>query len=170
MYLDIQKSPFHFEHAWLILRFHPKWAAHMDNVKLKKKLVVINLGDEEASPKGFEVERPIGRKAEKEKRKSKEKSNPSVIAILSDMNEDKKKKIKLLEEAREQDKAMFILKQEEVRLKEDELRLREKTFRFEKEREIKEFMLMDASHLDEDGQEYVRRRKKAILEGQIHNP
>jgi hypothetical protein len=86
------------------------------------------------------------------------------------MNEDKKKKIKLLEEAREQDKAMFILKQEEVRLKEDELRLREKTFRFEKEREIKEFMLMDASHLDEDGQEYVRRRKKAILEGQIHNP
>jgi hypothetical protein len=111
MYLDIQKSPFHFEHAWLILRFHPKWVTHMDNVKLKKKLVVINLGDEEASPKGFEdIERPIGRKAEKEKRKSIEKSNPSVIAILSDMNEDKKKKIKLFEEAHEQDKEMFILK------------------------------------------------------------
>jgi hypothetical protein len=24
MYLDVQKSPFHFEHSWLILRFHPK--------------------------------------------------------------------------------------------------------------------------------------------------
>jgi hypothetical protein len=31
-------------------------------------------------------------------------------------------------------------------------------------------MLMDISQLDEDGLEYVRRRKKAILEGQIHNP
>jgi hypothetical protein len=64
MYLDIQKSPFHFEHAWLILRFHPKWPAHIDNVKLKEKLVVINLGDEESSPKGFEdIEGPLGRKA-----------------------------------------------------------------------------------------------------------
>jgi len=71
MYLDIQNLPFHFEHSWLILRFHPKWMAHMDNVTLKIKSVVINLGDEEAS----DIERPIGRKAEKEKQKSKEKSN-----------------------------------------------------------------------------------------------
>jgi hypothetical protein len=56
----------------------------------------------QCSPKGFEdIERTIGRKAEKEKRKIKEKSNPSVIAILSDMNKDKKKKTKLFEEARE---------------------------------------------------------------------
>jgi len=113
MYLDVQKSPFHFEHSWLILRFHPKWAAHMDNVKkLKKKPDVINIGDEEASHKAFEeIERPIGRKAKKEKRKSKENANPSVIAIISDMNEDKKKKIKMFEEAREQDKDMLLLKQ-----------------------------------------------------------
>jgi hypothetical protein len=143
----------------------------LDNVKLKKKPVVINLGDEEASQKSFgDIERPIGRKAEKEKRKSKEKSNPSVIAILSDINEDKKKKMKLFEEAREQDKEMFLLKQEEVRLRDEELRLREKALRMEEQREIKEFMLMDISQLDEEGQEYVRRRKKAILEGQIHNP
>jgi hypothetical protein len=32
----------------------------------------------------------------------------------------------------------------------------EATNDFEEEREIKEFMLMDISHLDEDGQEYVR--------------
>jgi hypothetical protein len=81
MYLDVQKSLFHFEHSWLILRFHPKWVAHMDNVKkLKKKPNVINIGDEEASHKAFEeIERPIGRKAEKEKQKSKEHENPSVI-------------------------------------------------------------------------------------------
>jgi hypothetical protein len=65
---------------------------------------------------------------------------------------------------------MFLLKQEEVRLRDGELRLREKALRMKEEREIKELMLMDISQLDEDGQEYVRRRKKAILEGQIHNP
>jgi hypothetical protein len=116
---------------------------------------VINIGDEEASHKAFEeIERPIGRKAKKEKRKSKENANPSVIAIISDMNEDKKKKIKMFEEAREQDKEMLLLKQEEVRLRDEEVRLREKSLRLEEEREIKEFMLMDISHLEEDGQEY----------------
>jgi hypothetical protein len=66
---------------------------------------VINLGDEVASHKAFEdIERPIGQKAKNEKRKSKEKSNSGVIAILSGMNEAKEKKIKLFVEAREQDK------------------------------------------------------------------
>jgi len=154
MFVDIQKSPFHFEHSWLILRLHPKWLAHLDNVKLKKKPVVINLGDEEAPHKTFEeIERPIGGKTENEKRKNREKLNPGVvIAILSDMNEDKKKKIKLFEEAREQHKDMFFLKQEEVRLREGKLRLREKNASVGKrEREIKEFMLIDISQLDEDG-------------------
>ncbi|GLT53668.1 hypothetical protein SLA2020_269250 [Shorea laevis] len=166
LYLEVQKSPFHFEHAWLMLRFHPKWVTFMDNVKPKKKPVVINLGDDEASPEALQdLERPIGRKAEKEKRKSKDKTNPGVVVILNDMNEDKKKKMKMFEEAREQDKEMFTLKKEEVRLKQDELRLRERTLRLKEERAIQELMLMDTSQLDEDGQEYVRRRKKAILEG-----
>jgi hypothetical protein len=52
-----------------------------------------------------------------------------------------------------------------VRLKDRELRLKEKALWLEEEREIKESMLMDINHLDEDGQEYVRRRKNAILEG-----
>jgi hypothetical protein len=86
------------------------------------------------------------------------------------MNEDKKKKIKLFEEAREQDKVMFLLRQEEVRLKQEELRLQERTIQLKEEREEKEFMFMDTSLLDEDAQEYVRRRKKAILQGQVHNP
>ena len=27
----------HFEHFWIVLRFHPKWVAHMESAKLKKK-------------------------------------------------------------------------------------------------------------------------------------
>jgi hypothetical protein len=29
------KIPFHFEHSWIMLRFHPKWVAHMESVKPK---------------------------------------------------------------------------------------------------------------------------------------
>jgi hypothetical protein len=38
----------------LELIFHKRWVVNMDNVKLKKKPVVINLGDKEASHKAFE--------------------------------------------------------------------------------------------------------------------
>jgi len=44
--------------------------------------------------------------------------NMVVVAILNGMNEDKKNKMKLFEEAREQDKELFLLKHEEVRLRE----------------------------------------------------
>jgi hypothetical protein len=48
--------------------------AHMDNVKQKKKSVVINLWNDEASHKAFEdLKRPIDRKVVKEKQNSKEK-------------------------------------------------------------------------------------------------
>jgi uncharacterized protein Veg len=103
MFLKFQKTPFHFEDSWILLRYHPKWWAHMESSKPKNKSQVINLGEDEASQGAFvDLERPIGRKAEKEKCKTKEKTNPSVVAILNDMNGDKKKKIKLFEEAREQ--------------------------------------------------------------------
>jgi hypothetical protein len=64
----------------------------------------------------------------------------------------------------------LLFKQDEVRLRDGELRLREKALRLKEEREEKEFMFMDTSHLNEDGQEYVRRRRKTILEGQKDNP
>jgi hypothetical protein len=28
----------HSEHFWIVLRFHPKWVAHMESAKLKKKI------------------------------------------------------------------------------------------------------------------------------------
>jgi hypothetical protein len=179
MYHELQGTTFFFEHCWLLLRFHPKWLAHKETTtKPKRKSVVksrtntqdsINLEKDEASPEAFiNLERQIGRKAKKKNnQKSTEKTNPGVV-ILNDINEDKKKKTRLIEEARELDKEMFLLKKEEVRLKQEEvlfkqdevrlrdgdLRLREKALRLKEEREEKEFMFMDTSHLNEDGQEY----------------
>jgi hypothetical protein len=110
MYHEFQGTPFHFEYYWLLLRFDPKWLAYIEITKPKKKNYVvtshtntqdsINLEEDEASPGAFiKLERPIGRKAEKNKRKNTEKRNPGVVVILNDINEDKNKKTKLLEEA-----------------------------------------------------------------------
>jgi hypothetical protein len=68
------------------------------------------------------LERPIGRKAEKEKQKTKEKTNLSVIVILNDMNEDKKKKLKILEEASKQDIEMFFLRKRNCALQKERFR------------------------------------------------
>lgn len=77
----------------------------MDNIKLKKKPIVINLGDEKASYKAFwrHVATNMLESWKRETKKSKEKTNTGVIVIPNDMNEDKKKKTKLFEEAWEQD-------------------------------------------------------------------
>ncbi len=63
MYHEFQGTTFHFEHCWLLLRFHPKWLAHKEtNTKPKKKSVVksrtntqdsTNLEEDEASPEAF---------------------------------------------------------------------------------------------------------------------
>jgi hypothetical protein len=42
---QISKTPFHFEHSWILLRYHPKWWAHMESSKPKNKSHVINLGE-----------------------------------------------------------------------------------------------------------------------------
>jgi len=86
------------------------------------------------------------------------KRDSGVVVILNDTNEDKKKKIKLFEEAREQDKEMFIFKQKEVRFKQEEVCLRdgesqlsEKVLRLKEEREENKFIFLDTSLLDVDG-------------------
>jgi hypothetical protein len=86
------------------------------------------------------------------------KRNSGVVVILNDTNEDKKKKIKLFEEAREQDKEMFLFKQKEVRFKQEEVCLRdgesqlsEKVLRLKEEREENKFIFLDTSLLDVDG-------------------
>jgi hypothetical protein len=63
MYHELQGTTFHFEHCWLLLRFHPKWLAHKETTtKPKKKSVVksrtntqdsTNLEEDEASPEAF---------------------------------------------------------------------------------------------------------------------
>ncbi|XP_062151447.1 glutathione S-transferase T2-like [Alnus glutinosa] len=279
MYQELQSTTFHFEHCWNVLRFHPKWVAHMQSAKLRKRSVVtsspstpdpinlgedevpnetfvaleqpigretendkrkrkertnsdvtvilneivedkkktelfveardqekemlhliqedvhnnretlqleqareeefcnwtpdpINLGEEEVSHETFvNLERPISRKVEKDKRKRKERSNSDVIVILNEIKEDKKKKTKLFEEARDQEKEMLRLMQEDVRIKQEkvcikqeEVRIKRETLWLEQAREEDKLMLMDTSGMSQMQQEYFHGRKMEILE------
>jgi hypothetical protein len=279
MYQELQSTTFHFEHCWNVLRFHPKWVAHMQSAKLRKRSVVtsspstpdpinlgedevpnetfvaleqpigretendkrkrkertnsdvtvilneivedkkktelfveacdqekemlhliqedvhnnretlqlkqareeefcnwtpdpINLGEEEVSHETFvDLDRPISRKVEKDKRKRKERSNSDVIVILNEIKEDKKKKTKLFEEARDQEKEMLRLMQEDVRIKQEkvcikqeEVRIKRETLRLEQAREEDKLMLMDTSGMSQMQQEYFHGRKMEILE------
>jgi hypothetical protein len=67
-------------------------------------------------------------------------------------------------------KRCFFFSKRKCALERGNCAIEKKLLWLEEEREIKEFILMDISQLDEDGQEYVRRCKKAILEGQNDNP
>ncbi|KAF5464779.1 hypothetical protein F2P56_014831 [Juglans regia] len=146
MFLELEKKTFNFDHCWRVLRFHPKWVEHMEIVKLKKKPSSngstpnsINLGeDEDFHAVSSNLDRPIGRKVEKEKRKRKEMTESDSLVVLNEMKEIRKSKIVLMQEARDHDNKMLCLRQEEVSLRQSEVGLREEEMRIQKEKVLLE--------------------------------
>lgn len=67
------------------------------------------MGDKASQGAFVDLEQPIGQKAEKDKRKTKEKKE-SENCCDTKWDEDKKMKIKLFEEPRDHDKEMLCLK------------------------------------------------------------
>ncbi|KAG2666020.1 hypothetical protein I3760_15G036100 [Carya illinoinensis] len=178
MFLELEKKSFNFDHCWRVLRFHPKWVEHMDMVKPKKKPSShdstpnsINLGeDEDFHVASSNLERPIGRKAEKEKRKRKEMTNSDSLVVLNEMAEIRKSKLVLMQEARDHDNKMLCLRQEEVSLKQDELRIqKEKVLlqqvktRLEEKKEDERIMTLNTSAMPPMLQQYYLQRQMEIL-------
>ncbi|KAG6667732.1 hypothetical protein CIPAW_01G121200 [Carya illinoinensis] len=139
MFLELEKKSFNFDHCWRVLRFHPKWVEHMDMAKPNKKPSShdstpnsINLDeDEDFHIASSNLEQPIGRKVEKEKRKRKEMTNYDSIVVLNEMAEIRKSKLMLMQEARDHDNKMLCLRQEEVSLRQDELRIQKEKVLFQ---------------------------------------
>ncbi|KAG6642299.1 hypothetical protein CIPAW_09G133100 [Carya illinoinensis] len=178
MFLELEKKSFNFDHCWQVLRFHPKWVEHMDMVKPKKKPSShdstpnsINLGeDEDFHCASSNLERPIGRKAEKEKRKRKEMTNSDSLVVLNEMAEIRKSKLVLMQEARDHDNKMLCLRQEKVSLKQDELRIqKEKVLlqqvkaRLEEKKEDERIMTLNTSAMPPMLQQYYLQRQMEIL-------
>ncbi|KAG6642268.1 hypothetical protein CIPAW_09G130900 [Carya illinoinensis] len=78
LYLSTQTSNYNLDHCWNLLRHQPKWQVHMDNLPTKRKMgcptvPVPNAIDvEENKSMSTNLERPLGKKSEKKKRKEKE--------------------------------------------------------------------------------------------------
>ena len=123
MYQSNSKNAFQLEHCWRILRNEAKWLILRDNLKVHTRQPAtqschtfansINLDeDNDEINSGETLERPIGKKAEKEKLK-KRKNCDDVVPILSSqldeikeekriMHEEKKESMRIaLEERRE---------------------------------------------------------------------
>jgi hypothetical protein len=106
MYHSIHGGSFNFQHCWNILRFHPKWKQTVsEGVKKRKRKTVaqessytpdsIHLGDDNGSPSVIvDLERPIGKKAQKERertRRRQDQMSANLAEVINGMKEEKKK-------------------------------------------------------------------------------
>lgn len=151
----------------------------MEIVKLKKKSQpslgastpnLVNLGeDEDLNATSTNVDQPIGCKAEKENRKRIKKMDLDNLMLLNEIKEDRKKKILLFEEARDHDKQMLCLRQEELRIQKDKLRVQKEKVLIKQEKvrneENKEerIMMINTIVLSPMLQEYYLQRQMEIL-------
>nr|XP_023886012.1 uncharacterized protein LOC111998143 [Quercus suber] len=193
-YQTFQGSTFSYEHCWNLLKDSPKWLRTIQEHRLKKRrlettsssptLEPIDLEDEDIPHVPNVLERPPGKKAEKErlkKQKSKEGTSSNMEALLNVMMEERRKmnemEIAATEKGclanHEQEMARIHLEDRKLttaqmkmelemeKLKED--REIEK-LRLENMKEEKEIMMMNVSALPPMQQEYIHQRQMEILE------
>ncbi|KAF5470814.1 hypothetical protein F2P56_011303 [Juglans regia] len=103
MYRSTQKGNYNLDHCWNLLRHQPKWQVHMDNLPTKRKkgcstVTATNATDVEVCESmSINLERPLGKKAEKERETKRNRKESSPVdfderfdARLSHMESDRK--------------------------------------------------------------------------------
>ncbi|XP_038698708.1 glutathione S-transferase T3-like [Tripterygium wilfordii] len=101
MYQQLHKSHFQFDHCWNMLRHQPKWTMQMGQPSSKRKQSAscsistsdaINLDEDDISiSTSINLERPIGRKAEKERRKKGKGDLNELSDVIGQLTINKKK-------------------------------------------------------------------------------
>ncbi|KAG6637594.1 hypothetical protein CIPAW_11G189100 [Carya illinoinensis] len=194
MYQALEKCSFQFEHCWHLLKDQPKWIwrATKDDPKRRKTMspsptptrcsgaTVDSVFDMEADNvmenEVIELDRPIGRKAEKGKRKAQGRQAEENFQL-------RKMKYTLLEESRAQEKEFFRMKAEKMEydkekeekklcLKDERLRIRQEDERLRLEAEKVELakkesdqriMMMDVSVMPEMQRLYFQQLQREII-------
>ena len=110
MYKSNSENAFQLEHFWRILRNEAKWLNLRDNVKVHTRQPAtqychtfassINL-DEDSDEMDETLERPIGKKAEKEKLKKRKNCDDMVPILSSQLDEIKEEKRRMHDEKKE---------------------------------------------------------------------
>ncbi|KAG6655834.1 hypothetical protein CIPAW_05G244800 [Carya illinoinensis] len=142
------------EHCWCLLRHQPKWQQHISTVGKKRKSPekVTNVVDVDQAKEDIEVlvERPPGKKAEKErerKRKSIEGNDGEIKTALAKMTEDR---------------ATTMEERRNATLKAD--LERSAAFKLKKKKWEAKMMLLDLSGLNAMQQEYFSYIQRKIYE------
>ncbi|KAG6667698.1 hypothetical protein CIPAW_01G118700, partial [Carya illinoinensis] len=130
MYQALEKCSFQFEHCWHLLKDQPKWIWRATKKDPKRKktmspsptptrcsgITVDSIFDIEADNvmenEVIELDRPIGRKAEKGKRKAQDKQTEENFQL-------RKMKYTLFEESHAQEKEFYRLKAEKMEYKKE---------------------------------------------------
>ena len=187
MYQNNCKIAFQLEHCWRILRNEVKWLILKDTLKARKKRLAtqlavqpttqschtfassINLDEDNDEMNSDEtLERPIGKKAKKEKLKKRKNCDDVVPMLSSKLDEIKEEKRKMHEEKKESMRiaseerraAMHIASEERREL----IHIKEEKNKVEKRKMEDELMMKDTRTMDPEQKEYIRLRRLEILE------
>ncbi|KAF5473441.1 hypothetical protein F2P56_010052 [Juglans regia] len=187
MYQSLEKTTFQFEHCWQLLKDQPKWNQRCTKDGTKRRSTMSPTysrtssmatnspidsvggteGENMETNDVIDLDRPIGRKAEKGKRKAQGRASEELVELS-------KKRYTLLEESRAQEKEFFRLKAEKMayerEMEENKTRQEDERLRLEAEKlEIarlereERIMLLDVSTLNEVQQVYFQQLQREIL-------
>ncbi|XP_062155153.1 uncharacterized protein LOC133863196 [Alnus glutinosa] len=168
MYRDEYSIGFQFEHCWKLLKNLPKWKQLKPVVPRKKSISpslqpVIHLGvDNDDEDVIVDLERPIGKKAAKErekKRKSKDCGDKEIMMeVLAELTEVKKRSYE------ERMKNIDTAKEEIVRIEKQKLEIELRKEAREQKKEEREIMMMDTSYLSSIQLEYIQSLQMEIMQ------
>ena len=133
MYQSNSKNAFQLEHCWRILRNGAKWLILRDNLKVRTRQPAtqcchtfassINLDEDNDEMNSSEtLERPIGKKAEKEKLKKRKNCDDVVPILSSQLDEIKEEKRRMHEEKKESTRIALEERRELMRIASKERR------------------------------------------------
>jgi hypothetical protein len=174
MYQSLENASFPFEHCWDLLKDKPKWLLHGPKDKQRRSSMATSAnlthipytineveGDDVSHGKNFDFKRPIGRKAEKAKRKRKERPSEDVGVFM-------KKKTESLVEASVQGEEIICLEKEKLQLqrldREEKMNIERKKLHLQELEREKRIMLLDTNKMSEVQQKYWKARQIEILE------
>jgi hypothetical protein len=160
-----------------MLKGEQKWLYHGTKVKQRKSSLVatstnvthtlnsINEGelDNESHGNNVNIERPIGRKAEKAKRNRKEDPSEEAVEFM-------KKKVESLKDAHIQGEEFLHLEKEKFHLQkldlEEKINMEKRKLHLQELDRDERIMMLDTSRMSEFQQQYWMARQKEIV--QIH--
>ena len=169
MYTESCKSAFQLEHCWRILRNEAKRLIQRDNLKVRTRQPAtqschtfassINL-DEDNDEMNFDetLERPKGKKAEKEKLKKRKNCDDMVPILSFQLDEIKEEKRRMHEEKKESIRIALEERREFMRIASEERRelihIKEDKNEVEKRKAEDEIMMKDTRTMDPEQKEY----------------